>query len=415
MAAAPIPRHLQFIRSLVWIWAWSVITVTLQPFLRVRARGRRNVPRSGGGLLVGNHVTFFDPATVSWASLRRCHGVGTDQILRVPIFGRMVPWLSAIPFAKGMKDRRAMEEIQRRIDIGAMVLIFPEGDRCWTGRMRPVGAGIGRLAVRLGVPVTFCRQHTGHLQWPRWATYPRFIPIEMEFLPAVTYPPDADPQAVTDDIVRRVSIDPEAPRASRWSLGWRLAHGLPHFLWACPACFARDALAVDPADGDRVACGACGQGWRVDLHARLSPDNGAPDISVDAAHEAILAHFGSLPVEDAARFAADGVALEDEVEVGLVRRGVRVPEPLGTGSMRLHADGLRFRPAGAPPLDIPFSAVKAVLMQMGGQLQIRTADANHDLTPRASSKLMWQHFVRRHLAAFRARPGGDQSSRKHTS
>ncbi len=407
MPLPPIPRHIQFMRAIVWLWAFSVITFVLQPFLRVIARGRRNVPRSGAGLLVANHVTFFDPATVSWASLRRCHGVGTDQILRVPIFGRMVPWLSAIPFAKGMKDKDAMEEIQRRIDIGSMVLIFPEGDRCWTGRMRPVGAGIGRLAVRLGVPVSFCKQHTGHLQWPRWAKYPRFIPIEMEFLPPVTYPADADPQAVTDDIVRRVSIDPEAPRASRWSLGWRLAHGLPRFLWACPTCYARDALAVDPADGDRVMCRSCGASWRVDLHARLHPDGGDQDVSVDAAHESILAHFGPLPIEDPCRFQADQVVLEDEVSVGLVRRGVRIPDPLGVGTMQLHPGGLRFRPHAGEALDISFGDVKAVLMQMGGQLQVRTADANHDLTPQDSSKLMWKHFLDRHLAAFRARQGGD--------
>lgn len=388
---------------LVWGWAISVVTVLFWPFLRMRVRGRENVPRSGPGLLVGNHVTFFDPVTVPWASLRRAHGVGTDQILRVPIFGRFVPWLSVIPFAKGMKDKSAMVEIQRRIDHDAVVMIFPEGDRCWTGRMRPVGAGIGRLAVRLGVPVVTCVQHTGHLQWPRWAKYPRWMPLEMEFLPPKTYPPDADPQAVTDDIVARMTIDPEVPRAGRWSFGWRLAHGLPDFLWACPSCFSRDSIDLDPADGDRVCCGACGEGWRLDLHARMHPDSGGPDISVDAAYEGVLAHFGALPVEDAARFEAEGVALEDQVAVGIVTRGVRVPAPLGTGALQVRPDGLRFHPPDSDPRDIAFAQVKAVLTQLGGRLQVRTLDENLELEPQGSSKLMWKHFLDRHLAAFRAR------------
>jgi 1-acyl-sn-glycerol-3-phosphate acyltransferase len=404
MASEPIPRHVRLRRQLVWGWALSVVTVFLWPFLRVRVRGRENVPRTGAGLLIGNHVTFFDPATVPWASLRRAHGVGTDPILRVLIFGRMVPWLSVVPFAKGMKDKAAMVESQRRTDHGAMVMIFPEGDRCWTGRMRPVGAGIGRLAVRLGVPVVTCRQHTGHLQWPRWAKYPRWIPIEIEFLPPVTYPPDADPQEVTDDMVRRMSIDPEVPRASKWSLGWRLAHGLPAFLWACPACFTRDGLALDPADGDRGKCGSRGEGWRIDLHARMHPDSGGPDTSVDAAYESVLAHFGALPVEDADRFEAEGIVLEDEVAVGIVTRGVRVPAPLGTGPLQLRPDGLRFHPPEGPAKDIPFAEVKAVLTQMGGRLQVRTADENHELEPRGSSKLMWKHFLDRHLAAYPAAP-----------
>ena len=35
------------------------------------------------------------------------------------------------------------------------------------------------------------------------------------------------------------TIDPEEQRAPRWSWGWRLAHGLPEFLWACPSCWER--------------------------------------------------------------------------------------------------------------------------------------------------------------------------------
>ena len=393
-------------RKVAWALAWTLCGLTIIPFVRLRARNRRNVPRRGAGLLVANHVTFFDPVTVAWASFRRAHGVGTDAILRVPIFGKMVPWLSVIPFSKGLKDRGAMVEIQRRIDRGAVVMIFPEGDRCWTGRMMPVGHGIGRLAIRLGVPVLCCRQTTGHLQWPRWATYPRLIPLRMEFLPPVTYPPTMTPAEVTADIVGRIQIDPEAHLAPRTSWGFRLAEGLPEFLWACPTCFEMDGLGIAPASGrNGVVCRACERRWTVDLSCRLHPGDGGPPQTVAAAHVRILEHFGALPAADRDRFVQTGVALDGTVDLLIVTRGVRKAATLGAGVLQLSRHGLSFgSPSDVASVEIPFSAVKAVLIQLGDLLQVITHETAYQIQPARQSRFLWKHFIDRHLAAARESP-----------
>jgi len=395
----------RLIRRVVWTLAWGFISVTILPITRIRARGRRHIPRRGAGLLVANHVTFLDPATIGWASLRQLHGVGTDQVLRVPVVGPLVPWFSVIPFAKGMKDRAAMEEVQRRIDNGSVVLIFPEGNRSWTGGLGPVGEGIGRLALRLGVPVLFCRQTTGHLHWPRWAKYPRLVPIHMEFTETVTYTADMSPKEVTADIARRIAIDPEEHRAPRWSWGARLAHGLPGYLWACPACFERSGLELDPQTrGNGVRCRACERRWRVDLSCRLNPADGGPDVSIAAAHAAVVAHYGEIPVTDPVAFHATGVALEGEVELVIVHRGKRDPISLGTGILRLRAESLWFDPVSGEQTTIVHVEIRAVLMQLGDQLQVRTAGTNYGIRPRDQSRFLWKHFIDRHVAAARQDP-----------
>ena len=108
------PEPHRQLRRFYWLLAWITVTLTFVPVLRLRARNWRRVPRKGGVLIVANHTTFFDPVLVSWATRRRTHGVGTDQMLRVPVFGRMLPWLSVIAFAKGMKDKAAMVQIDQR-------------------------------------------------------------------------------------------------------------------------------------------------------------------------------------------------------------------------------------------------------------------------------------------------------------
>jgi 1-acyl-sn-glycerol-3-phosphate acyltransferase len=405
----------RLIRQISWASAWTFAAVALVPFVRLRSTGRHHIPRKGAGLLVANHVTLLDPGTVGWASLRRVHGVGSDTILRVPFFGKLVPWLSVIPFHKGMKDRKAMEEVQRRVDEDAMILIFPEGDRSWTGAMNPVGDGIGRLAIRLGVPVYFCRQTTGHLSWPRWAKYPRLLPIVIEFTEPVTYTDDMTAAEVTADIIERISIDPDEHRAPRFSWGWRLAHGLPEFLWACPDCFARSALELDPAaNGDGIRCKACEKKWRVDLSCRLQPAHGGPDMTIAAAHAATLAHFGTLPVADPERFAQDGVLLDGPVTLGLIHRGVTKPEPLGSGTLKLTAEALEFEPAGeGVATTIPLDQIRAVLIQLGDQLQVLTQGHTYGIQPKGQSLQMWRHFLNRHRAELKAtaKPTAEETPR----
>jgi len=387
-------------RQLTWGFAWAVVSVSIIPFGRLSVRGRENIPKGQATLMVVNHVNLFDPVYVYWASLRRLHGVGTDAALRVPVLGSLIPWLSVIPFAKGVKDRAAMAEIDRRISEGAAVLIFPEGNRSWTGRMNPVGAGIGRLAKRLGVPVSFGRFRTGHLQWPRWAKYPRVMSVQLEFTEPHSYPEDFSAEQITADIIQRVRIEPEVVQAPRLSWGFRLAWGLPGFLWACPSCFAPSGVQLVPRASDSVACSRCDARWQLDLSCRMhSQVDGVADTHVDVAYHTILEHFGDHPVADPPRFERDGVLLEcPDARVATVRRGVRKATPLGDGALRLTEDRLLLVDG---EMDVALTDIKAVLIQLGGHLQVRTAAAIYDLTTPGQSKHMWKYFLTRHLKRVR--------------
>lgn len=394
------------IRRALWTTLWLVAAVTAVPLMRMRMAGTRNVPREGPALLLLNHNHFMDPVIGAWATWRRVHIVGTDQLLRVPLFGPLLTWLSVIPFARGMKDKEAMGEINRRFtDEKAIVLISPEGGRSWTGRLLPLRAGTARLAKRLGVPVLYCRVLTAHMAWPRWARYPRFMPIRGEYLPTRTYTDDMSDQQVVDDMVKHLSIDLDAIEAPRWSFGVRLAWGLPEFLWACPSCFELGGLQVHPKRSDVVCCSSCEGTWRLDLSCRLHAEtDGAEDTTVDRAYQSVLAHFGELPLADAERFERDGVVLEcDATHLELVQRGVVEPQRLGVGRVQLLADRITFESMDGDVVgEVALAEVKAVLIQVGSRLQLRTEDSNFQGTPGDQSIHMWKYFVEKRVAERRA-------------
>jgi 1-acyl-sn-glycerol-3-phosphate acyltransferase len=391
------------IRWAVWKVLYSIATTIVAPAVRVKVKRHVKLPRRGPLLVVSNHPSPWDPIVVPWSLRRQTHNLGTDQLLRVPYFGWMMPYFSMIPFKKGMKDPAALAEVERRVRKGDCALIFAEGDRTWTGRSNPIKPGIGRMAKRLDVPVGFVRVTTGHMEWPRWAKYPRSVPIVVEHRAMKTYDESATPEQIVEDVAHYISVDPYEVQVPPRSFGRRLAWGLPEFMWACPHCFERMGLELLDDDDDSVLCQHCGARWRVDLANWMRAEGGpAQDLHIDAAYRRVIEHFGELPVCEAERFSRDGVALEGEVEVQRIHYGKVEPEQLGCGHLELLPDCLRFTDEqGSAPLVLPFEPIKAVLMQVGNKLQIRTAEDNFQIMPTEGSTNMWKHFIDRHLDLYR--------------
>jgi 1-acyl-sn-glycerol-3-phosphate acyltransferase len=391
------------IRWAVWKVLFFLAITVVGPAVRAKRVRHVKFPRRGPLLLVSNHPSPWDPIIVPWSMWRQVHNLGTDQLLRVPYFGWMMPYFSMIPFKKGMKDPAALAEVERRVRRGDCALIFAEGDRSWTGRSNPVKPGIGRMVKRLGVPVGFVRITTGHMEWPRWAKYPRSVPIIIEHRAMKTYDESATPEEITEDVARYISVDPYEVQVPPRSFGRRLAWGLPEFMWACPHCFARGGLELED-DDDCVQCESCNGRWRVDLASWMRAEGGpAQDMHIDAAYRRVIEHFGELPIADPERFSRDGVALEGEVDVQRIHYGKVEPEILGRGHLELHADCLRFTHETDEPLVLPFEPIKAVLMQVGNKLQIRTAEDNFQIIPTEESTNMWKHFIDAHLDLYRER------------
>ena len=397
------------IRWGVWKVLHMMATLGVAPATRTKIIRHVKFPRRGGLLLVSNHPSPWDPIVVAWSVFRQVHNLGTDQLLRVPYFGWMMPYFSMIPFKKGMKDPGALAEVERRIRRNDCALIFAEGDRSWTGASNPVKPGIGRMVKRLNVPVGFIRVTTGHMQWPRWAKYPRSVPLIIEHLDLKQYPDSATPEEITADVARYITVDPYEVAVPPHSWGSRLAVGLPQFMWACPHCFHLDGLGLVPEDDDSVQCHGCGGRWRVDLACWMRAEGGpATDVHVDGAYKRVIEHFGKLPIMDPERHAAEGVALTGEVELSRIHYGQVEAESLGVGALELFGDRLRFTLRdGQAPLELPFSLIHAVQMQggVGNQLQIRTKEDNYQISPTLHSPNMWKYFIDRHLETYRETAG----------
>jgi len=386
---------------------WSLLIPAAWFRWRLQARGREKLPRDGPFLLLANHCSFFDPVFVAWPLWRPVNFMASSHLFRIPVLGTICAALGAFPKVKYVKDRDSMRTLVARYQRGEVVVLFPEGERTWDGRQLTVLPGIGRLVRRMNARVVYCRILTGHLHRPRWATTTRSLPVIVEYDGPYTYPPEMTAEEITAEVSLRLRIDPHPP-VPRATFGRRLAEGLPQYLWACPACKVTEGLSVAGAARDEVRCADCGARWRVGLGGRLHPAAGeAPALDVVAAYDRISAHFGELPVADARRRDETGAVLEcARLRVGQVARGQREPSPVADGPARLTPERLEILGEDGVAWSIELVSLKAVVMELGGVLHLRTEDTIFQLDPEGQSTLKWRHFIEPWWAKARARAVG---------
>jgi 1-acyl-sn-glycerol-3-phosphate acyltransferase len=143
----------------VWVGAVASMFYPVSWIARQRYQFAERIPRSGGALLVFNHVSHADPAFDAVFVHR--HGrvprfLAKASVMQSPVFGRMARGAGSIAVHRGTSSAGdALREAHQALQDGKLVLIYPEG----TITKDPLGwpknsyTGVARLALENDVPV----------------------------------------------------------------------------------------------------------------------------------------------------------------------------------------------------------------------------------------------------------------------
>ena len=385
---------LPFLSWLIYRSTWLAIMPLLKGPIRLKGFNHKEIPQTGSMLLLPTHHTALDPFMAGWLPVRPCRFMASAQPLKIPFLGWWLKSLGAFPKKKFVKDRDSMAELQRLYDDGHLITLFPEGTRSWDGRTLPMGEGIGRLVRRLKAPVILARMVSAYYFWPRWAKYPRFVPVHIEYEGPLTWSDDASPAEITEDIRSRLTVEQRVPKGYR-TFGFRMAHGLSDYLWACPTCFTTEALGVDPTDGNGVVCTSCGSSWKLEVDTTLRGGDGIPTLTVGEAYQLISGNFGTRPVADQAHFESTGILLrEDTGQILRAKKVGRGFDLAAEGVLQLKEHGLEVVDgAGEVLFSLDFADIRAVSVELGNKVQIRSDGELYRMVPGRGSVLKWGHFV----------------------
>ncbi|TWT45932.1 1-acyl-sn-glycerol-3-phosphate acyltransferase [Phycisphaerae bacterium RAS1] len=146
-------------------------------FFRGRVFGVRNVPQTGGVLLVCNHQSYLDPVLATLALPRECHYMARDTLFENPFFKGLIESLNAFPIKRGTADMRAIKETLRRLKNEQLVVTFPEATRTRDGSIGPMQPGVVLLARKTNVPIVPTLILGAFESWPRQSNFPHPRPV----------------------------------------------------------------------------------------------------------------------------------------------------------------------------------------------------------------------------------------------
>ena len=131
-----------------------VLRVLSWIFFDVRLEGGEHIPKTGGGLLASNHISYADSVFVGLCTPRVVRFVMWKPIYDIPVANTVFDWLEAIPIdASSPKPTiRALRAARSVVESGQLVAMFPEGSITRDGEMQKFERGFERMAVP-GLPI----------------------------------------------------------------------------------------------------------------------------------------------------------------------------------------------------------------------------------------------------------------------
>ncbi len=120
----------KLVSGIVYGTAYIVSKVWCRLFLHVRFKGREKMKGYRGYFIYGNHTQpvgdVFIPALAS--SPRRIYTVVSPANMALPVIGKILPHLGALPLPQTLSGmRRFTAAMEKRLDDGKVVTVYPEG------------------------------------------------------------------------------------------------------------------------------------------------------------------------------------------------------------------------------------------------------------------------------------------------
>lgn len=383
---------MSLVNGVVYRLSTSTLRLLGATIWRYRITGLQNIPLDEPCLLLPNHVSLLDPFWIGSPVRRGVKAMASAGLLSIPVLGVYLKMVGCFAKKKFTKDREAMQQLHDFYEQGYTILLYPEGNRSWNGETAQIQPGIGRLIKRLNCKVVFGRLDTAYLAQPRWAKYPRWVPIEMTYDGPYSYSEDQTAEEITAHVQKALTVTPKLSKPYR-TFGFRMAHGLPQYLWACPSCFAMESLAVSPRSGNAVCCGECAAEWSVDVESTL---RGESMMTVAEAFHILDGHFGPAPIADEAIYAESGAALRAESgTLQRIPRGRQPNELVASGRMEIHADSFRVYDGDTLAWQAALEDIRGISVEVANLLHFRVDGVLYRITIPGESPLKWDHFLRR--------------------
>ncbi len=141
-----------------------------------RSEGGRHVPLTGPVLIIGNHQSYLDIVMMGLAIPRRVHFLAKKALFQSRILAWIMDGFETVAVDNEGFSRAGLHGILDELKKRRAVLIYPEGERCWDGKLAPLKPGVSLLVRKARCPVVPVGIAGAFDAWPRTRSFMRFAP-----------------------------------------------------------------------------------------------------------------------------------------------------------------------------------------------------------------------------------------------
>jgi len=134
-----------------------ILKIIIYPLVRLiwidKVEGKRNIPLSGGAILVSNHESYFDFICLSAISNRPIHFMAGEVFFKKSLWRNIMLATEQIKIDRygPAKQESAERAIKNAVDIikrGELFGIYPEGTRSPNGNLQKAFTGVAKIILQ---------------------------------------------------------------------------------------------------------------------------------------------------------------------------------------------------------------------------------------------------------------------------
>ena len=133
--------------------ARALVFFIVRLWFKVEVKGRENLPKKGGYIVIANHQHLLDPVFVTLAVIKKLSIMGKKELFENKFLSSVFTSLGAFPVDRGKGDMSAIETAEKNLKNGEILLIFPEGTRSKSGKLLRFKNGATLIARETGADV----------------------------------------------------------------------------------------------------------------------------------------------------------------------------------------------------------------------------------------------------------------------